>query len=100
MLNVSSADRDLIDKTNRTRKTYFPGPVLLLRGKDSNLRPPGYASHYSFRCPATVVACLWAGLSLHLSACAAKVPAIKSLHLLQQRWSLARDYHRWRLPRL
>src|SRR5262245_64795472 len=59
-----------------------PFVPIKFRGQDLNLRPPGYAYHRSFRCPAAPVC----GLDFPFAFQpwpAAKAPAVKSLHLLQ-----------------
>jgi hypothetical protein len=68
--------------------------------QDSNLRPTGYASHYSFRCPFRVCGldCLFTPPRDVLRR---RGPAVQSLHLPRYR-GLARDYliERRRLPRI
>ena len=96
-------DHRFVNEKGRSSKLDRPFS-LQLRREDLNLRPPGYAYHYSFRCPTPQVLREVCGLDFPFTFrfATAKVPAIKSLHLLQEEpsRSLARGYHRERLPRL
>jgi hypothetical protein len=62
-------------------KSFLTDGREWLRGKDLNLRPLGYAYHYSFRCLDEPVCGLDFLFTLDPAFAAVRVPAVKSLHL-------------------